>query len=358
MNNTPNPENPPKSPSSAASAASTAPPTSTAVARHAGVSRATVSYVLNGLAAGRVSAATQDKVRAAAEELGYVPHAAARSLRSGSSGIVLIAVPADTVPAFGPLFASFLAGFQTELQSYGYTGVLHGASTGTSALETARTWAELRPAVVMALFGSPLTEQSVALLRRAGTSAVLSYGPPPAPGAHGIAMDQEEAGAVAAAHLLSSGRRAIGVVTPTEPGLEMFSGPRLAGVRAAAAAFPGARVEPLPLDYTEESAAELASRWGRLGLDSAFAYNDEYAMLLMRALQDAGVDIPGETAVVGADDLLLGRLLRPRLTSVRLELPTPAEVAALVDRLIREPEAEPVVHFGSSARIVERESSR
>lgn len=61
---------------------------------------------------------------------------------------------------------------------------------------------------------------------------------------------------------------------------------------------------------------------GELGLDGVFAYNDEYAMLLMRALQDAGVRIPGDTAVIGADDLLIGRLLRPRLSTVRIEMPT------------------------------------
>ncbi|MGA4846032.1 LacI family DNA-binding transcriptional regulator [Streptomyces sp. G5(2025)] len=334
-----------------------APPTSTSVARHAGVSRATVSYVLNGLAAGRVNEATQKKVREAAEELGYVPHAAARSLRSGSSGLVLIAVPADTAPAFGPLFAGFVAGFQSALQEYGYTGVLHGASTGGAPLEAARAWAELRPATVLTTHAGSLTGPSVELLKRSGTSAVVSYGPPPAPGAHGIIVDQEEVGAVAAGHLLTAGRRRIGVVVPAEHGLEMFGAPRLTGARTAAAAFPGARILPLPLARTEESADRLAATWRELDLDGVFAYNDEYAMLMMRALQDAGVDVPGETAVVGADDLLIARLLRPRLTSVRIELPTPGEVAALVDRLVREPWTPPAVHRRSSAHIEARESS-
>ncbi|MYW64114.1 substrate-binding domain-containing protein [Streptomyces sp. SID8379] len=330
-------------------------PTSAAVARHAGVSRATVSYVLNGQAAGKVSAATQAKVKKAARELGYVPHAAARSLRSGSSGLVLIAVPADRVPAFGPLFSAFIARFQTELERHGYTGVLHGARADGSPEDTARAWAELRPAAVLTTFGAPLTADSVDILLRSGTRAVLSFGPPPAPGAHGITMDQEEIGAVAAAHLLSSGRRRLGVVVPRERGLDPFSGPRLAGARAAARAFPGAAVTPLPLAYTEESAARLVAQTREL--DAVFAYNDEYAMLLMRALQDAGVDIPGDLAVVGADDLLLARLLRPRLTSVRTRLPEPGEVAALVDRLISDSSVVPGERFRSTAQIEVRESS-
>ncbi|GGX03906.1 LacI family DNA-binding transcriptional regulator [Streptomyces noursei] len=136
------------------------PLTSAAVARRAGVSRATVSYVLNGQADGRVGARTQARVRAAAEELGYVPHAAARSLRSGRGRIVLLAAPADAVPAFGPLFADFLAGFQTALHHLGYTGVLHGAPAA-SPLAAARDWAELRPAAVLALHGPPLDAAAV-----------------------------------------------------------------------------------------------------------------------------------------------------------------------------------------------------
>ncbi|HET9383256.1 MAG TPA: LacI family DNA-binding transcriptional regulator, partial [Streptomyces sp.] len=58
-------------------------PTSADVARLAGVSRATVSYVLNNTSAVRISEPTRRRVHAAARELGYVPHAAARSLRAG-----------------------------------------------------------------------------------------------------------------------------------------------------------------------------------------------------------------------------------------------------------------------------------
>lgn len=88
-----------------------------------------------------------------------------------------------------------------------------------------------------------------------------------------------------------------------------------------------------------------------------FAYNDAYAMLLMRALQDAGIEIPGETAVVGADDLLLGRLLRPRLSSVRMELATSQPLADLVDRLVRHPGGVPERHDLLRARTIPRESS-
>ncbi|MFF4605554.1 LacI family DNA-binding transcriptional regulator [Streptomyces sp. NPDC001339] len=335
------------------------PPTSAAVARRAGVSRATVSYVLNGRAAGRVGAHTEARVRAAAEELGYVPHAAARSLRAGRGSIVLLSAPADTVSAFGPLATRFLAGFQTALHGLGYTGVLHCAPAD-SPTAAARAWAELRPAAVLALHGPPLDAAAVELLHRSGTAAVLTHGPPAPPGAHTLLLDQREAGLRAGEHLLAAGRRRIAVVRPAEPGLTAFAEPRLAGVRAAAATHPDAEVRPLHLALTEESAARLAASWARLSLDAVFAYNDEYAMLLMRALQDAGHTVgtrsPGEVAVVGADDLLLARLLRPRLTSVRAELTAPDRLAALVAGLIRAPGSPPGTHRLGTFRVEVRES--
>jgi DNA-binding LacI/PurR family transcriptional regulator len=143
---------------------------------------------------------------------------------------------------------------------------------------------------------------------------------------------------------------------PQEPGLDLFSDPRLEGARRAAAGT-GARIEPLSLSYDEESAAQLAARWREFGLDAVYAYNDEYAMLLMRALQDAGIQVPGETAVVGADNLLLGRLLRPRLSTVRIDMATGQRLAELVDRVVRDPGAEPERHGLMGARALHRESS-
>ncbi|MFE0377512.1 LacI family DNA-binding transcriptional regulator [Streptomyces inhibens] len=335
------------------------PPTSAAVAHRAGVSRATVSYVLNGQASGRVGERTQARVRAAAEELGYVPHAAARSLRAGRGSIVLLAAPADTALVFGPLFTRFLAGFQTALHHLGYTGVLHGAPAA-SPTAAARAWAELRPAAVVTLHGPLLDAPAVELLHRAGTAAVLTHGPSAPPGAHTLLLDQHEAGLRAGEHLLARGRRRIGVVRPAEPGLAAFAESRLAGVRAAAAAHPDAEVHPLDLALTEESAARLAAAWHERGLDAVFAYNDEYAMLLMRALQDAGHTIGtgagGRIAVVGADDLLLARLLRPRLTSVRTEITPPERVAEWVAALIRDPAAAPTTHRLGTFHVEARDS--
>ncbi|MFI8521132.1 LacI family DNA-binding transcriptional regulator [Streptomyces sp. NPDC085481] len=327
-------------------------PTSADVARLAGVSRATVSYVLNNTAAVRISEPTRRRVREAAEELGYVPHAAARSLRAGHSRMVLM--PTAHVP-IGPLYSRFFNELQWALRRLDYTVVQYG-SVGLDPDEAARAWAELRPVAVVSLGQVELTAHGVELLRRSGAKAVITVGPQRVEGTHALVMDQAQVGRVAGAHLVERGCRSIGVVMPEEPGLEMFSAPRLAGVRQAAEGV-GARVVPLPLHYEEEPANELAARWRDLGLDGVFAYNDEYAMLLMRALKDAGIAIPGETAVVGSDDLVLGRLLRPRLSTVHIDMVIGRELAELVDRVVRDPESAPVRQELLASRVLHRESS-
>jgi DNA-binding LacI/PurR family transcriptional regulator len=326
-------------------------PTSADVARLAGVSRATVSYVLNNTSSVRISEPTRRRVHEAAKELGYVPHAAARSLRAGHSRIVLM--PAPDVPV-GPLYSQFISELQWALGRLDYTVVQFG-SVGLYGDEAVRAWAELRPVAVL-VPGRGLGPQGVKVLKGSGARAVVTLGPEPVDGAHALLMDHEAVGHCAGSHLHDRGRRRIGVIVPREHGLESFSVPRLKGVRDALHGTTATLTE-LPLAYEEDSAARLAARWRDLDLDAVFAYNDEYAMLLMRALQDEGVRIPEEVAVIGADDLMLGRLLRPRLSTVHIELPSGRDLAELVDRAVRDPAAAPETHNVLGATVVRRDSS-
>ncbi|WP_343240827.1 MULTISPECIES: substrate-binding domain-containing protein [unclassified Streptomyces] len=102
-----------------------------------------------------------------------------------------------------------------------------------------------------------------------------------------------------------------------------------------------ATVTAVEVAYTQDSVAQLVERWPGLGLDAVFAYNDEYAALLMHAFQDAG-NVPDDVAVVGADDLMLASLQRPPLTSIRLNLPGPGVIAETLQQLIEHGTAEPV----------------
>ncbi|MEU9475891.1 LacI family DNA-binding transcriptional regulator [Streptomyces sp. NPDC048191] len=324
--------------------------TSADVARLAGVSRATVSFVLNNTQAHRVSEATRAKVLAAADTLGYVPHAAARSLRAGRNNLVLI--PA-AVSAIGRLVSGWTDDLHTELERYGYTAVLH-AGRFTDPGSAARAWAELRPGAVLALDGTSLDAAGADVLRRAGVQALMAFAPGPVEGVCTVVFDDQRVGALAVDHLVAQGRRHIGVVMPRERGLSAFAEPRLAGARSVAARTT-ATVTPVELEYTRASAAELANGWAERGLDGVFAYNDEYAALLLAVLRDAGVAVPDDVAVVGCDDLVTAALQRPALTTIRLDAPSAAQVAAALHTLMETGTAPPLP--GVEPVLVRRESA-
>ncbi|MCX5276046.1 LacI family DNA-binding transcriptional regulator [Streptomyces virginiae] len=311
--------------------------TSADVARLAGVSRATVSFVLNDTQGHRVSAGTRARVLDAAKQLGYVPHAAARSLRAGRSNLVLM--PAS-ISAIGRLVSDWVDDLHSELDRFGYTAVLH-AGRFTDPLDAARAWAELRPAAVIALDGDRFTPQAAEVLARAGVRGMLAFASHPVEGVYTIGFDHTRIGATAAEHLIARGRSRIGVVMPQERGLGTLAEPRLAGAESVAARHM-ATVTPVELSYTRESATALARRWRSLELDAAFTYNDEYAALLLHALQAEGISVPDEVALVGCDDLVLAELQQPALTTVRLDLPSAARIADAVHELIETGTAAPV----------------
>ncbi|MFI5828187.1 LacI family DNA-binding transcriptional regulator [Streptomyces sp. NPDC051578] len=311
--------------------------TSADVARLAGVSRATVSFVLNDTQGHRVSETTRARVLDAARRLGYVPHAAARSLRAGRSNLVLM--PAS-VSAIGRLVSDWVDDLHSELDRHGYTAVLH-AGRFADPVDAARAWAELRPAAVVALDGDRLTARAAELLRRAGVRGLLAFAARPVPGVHTVGFDHARIGATAVEHLIARGRSRIGVVMPRERGLATLAQPRLAGAESVAARHM-ATVTPLELAYTRQSATALARRWRDLDLDSVFAYNDEYAALLLHALQAEGIVVPDEVAVVGSDDLVLSGFQQPPLTTIRLNLASPAQIADAVHELIETGSTPPV----------------
>ncbi|MCX4695364.1 LacI family DNA-binding transcriptional regulator [Streptomyces sp. NBC_01408] len=324
--------------------------TSADVARLAGVSRATVSFVLNDTQGHRVSAGTRARVLDAARQLGYVPHAAARSLRAGRSNLVLM--PAS-VSAIGRLVSDWVDDLHGELDQRGYTAVLHAGRFG-DPVDAARAWAELRPAAVVALDGDRFTTQAADLLRRAGVRGLLAFAAHPVEGVYTVGFDHTHIGATAAEHLIARGRTRIGVVMPQERGLGTLAEPRLAGAESVAARHL-ATVTPVELAYTRESATALARRWPSLGLDAVFAYNDEYAALLLHAFQAEGIAVPEEVAMVGSDDLVLSALQQPPLTTIRLDLPSPARIADSLHELIetgKAPALPPV-----EAVLVHRQSS-
>ncbi|GGS81230.1 LacI family transcriptional regulator [Planobispora rosea] len=328
----------------------TRPPTSLDVARLAGVSQATVSYVLNDRPGARVSDETRARVREAADRLGYVPHAGARTLRTGRSGLVLISM--EDIP-YGPLAVGTLEELDRELSRRGYTLVQYGARR-LKGVPAARAWAELRPVAVLAGAGK-LNRQAVEVLRSAGVKAVVALGSRPSPVVPSVVLDHEGIGVMAAEHLIDRGCRSLAAVVPAEDGLREMGEHRLAGVQRVARAreIPLTRVD---LPFHEDGAAALAELWRRV--DGVFAYNDDYAMLLMAVLGDAGLAVPGDVRIVGCDDLPLAALLRPRLTTIRLDVSaTPSALVQRLEEIIAESPAVPSRIDPWTATLIVRESS-
>ncbi|UQX00022.1 LacI family DNA-binding transcriptional regulator [Streptomyces sp. RerS4] len=303
--------------------------TSADVARLAGVSRATVSFVLNDTEGHRVGESTRARVLAAAEQLGYVPNATARSLRAGRSNLVLMPTSAS---ALGRLVSDWVDDLHSELDRRGYTAVMH-AGRFKDPVKAARAWAELRPVAVLALDGDRVTAQAAEVMRRAGVRGLLAFSAQPVAGFHTVRFDHSDIGAVATQHLIQQGRTKIGVVMPRERGLDAFAAPRLAGAQRIAARQM-VTVTAMELDYNRESATAVARGWMRSGVDGIFAYNDEYAALLMHALRAQGISVPEDIAVVGCDDLVLSALQEPPLSTVALDLPSAAVIARALHELI------------------------
>lgn len=307
------------------------PPTSSDVARLAGVSQSTVSHVLNDVAEGRYSEETREQVLAAATELGYVPHAMARSLRAGRSNLVLM--PMFDWP-YNPDSFRFFQTLTSHIDELGYTVMLQ-TSRSQPLVSAARTWASLRPIGVIAAAES-LSRDTVNVLYKAGTRAIMAIGTAPSPFVPTILVDYTPAGRAAAQHLLSRGHDRLAVLLPHEPQLLPLGLQRLRGVEQVAREH-GVRVEPVEMGYDKEDASRLAA-WWRHGPrpDGVFTYNDDYGALLMSSLQQAGLSIPGDVALVGCDNLPYCELLTPSLTSVQTPFDTTTRsLAAYFDDLIQ-----------------------
>jgi DNA-binding LacI/PurR family transcriptional regulator len=141
--------------------------TSADVARMAGVSRATVSYVLNDTPHQTISAATRSRVRAAAEALGYAPSAAARALRTGRSDVVLCLLPDWPI---GSGMGALLGNLSTALARHGLTFVAHPGSREDRPI--AHIWKALSPAAVLAF--TDFSDDEIDAMRAAGVALVVA----------------------------------------------------------------------------------------------------------------------------------------------------------------------------------------
>lgn len=284
--------------------------TSADVARHAGVSRATVSQVLNGHAA-RFSAGTAAKVFAAAQELGYEPSAAGQALRRGSSSLVVALLPHTT---FGGNLQDVFERMTETLADRGYTLILRLSGTAPNSLD--RLIASVKPAAVFSL--TPFTAQERAVLNRRGA---LAIDPPSV-----SQVDYNRAiGKLQAETLLAAGHQHIVFAHLRDERQDPFGFAREQGVAEVIRerGLPGIEVVDVDLDL--DAAMALVDTFKTPV--AVACYNDDVAMALLAAARVNSVEVPSQLAVIGMDRTDLSRIAVPRLTTIEYDLAAAAESA-------------------------------
>ncbi|WP_353952775.1 LacI family DNA-binding transcriptional regulator [Knoellia sp. S7-12] len=277
------------------------------VADAAGVSIATVSRVFQG--PGTVAKGTRERVLAAATELNYVPLGAARSLAVSRHELLGLVLP----ELGGPYYSELLMGFESRASELGL-GVIVVVTQGKP--DPSRAIRQLMSRVdALAILGSDLDDETLAQLAMAKPLLSLA-------GAAGGVIDSLAAENVTSAeqltrHLLEHGRRSLLFLGDPDAGADIAG--RYAGFSAAHAAHGLEVAEPVRIGLRESDGTAFAAAYlaGEHRTDALVCANDELALAVLGHLQDHGLSVPTDVAVVGWDDVMAARHVRPALTTVR-----------------------------------------
>ncbi|MFF0327661.1 LacI family DNA-binding transcriptional regulator [Nonomuraea angiospora] len=276
------------------------------VARHAGVSRSTVSYILNGHG-DRFSQATRDAVQRAVAELGYRPHSAGRALARGQSDLILLVLPISPNGQF-----SQVADQLTEaLAEHGLSLLMCSATASARSFAAVITTA--RPRMVIAL--SELSESKLAVLSSAGVRTLDIAHAISQPGGHSWTVGRTQA-----EHLMRRGYRRIAYARLTEARDDVLLRAREQGVREACRA--AGMDEPQVITVALRADADLDAI-ASLPIGTGLAcYNDDTAAAALAAARVIGRTVPQELGVVGVDDTPVATQTSPRLTTIGFGPPT------------------------------------
>jgi len=292
-------------------------PTLEAVARRAGVSRATVSRVVNGSTT--VAEAIRDAVNRAVEELGYVPNQAARSLVTQRTESIALILPETANRVFSDdlFFPAVIRGVSMTLEAADKQLVLMMAGSDAShdRVERYAMAGHVDGVMFASMHGAdPLPGK----LARLGIPVACGGRPMSAPATPIPYVDVDHAGGVTSAvrHLLGTGRRRIATIAGPQ---DMVAGvDRLTGYRAAVREA-GLTEHVETGDFTRESGVRAMRRLlaDDPAVDAVFVASDMMAHGALQALRDDGRRVPADVAVIGFDDFDISRYSEPPLTTVR-----------------------------------------
>ncbi|MFZ0743918.1 MAG: LacI family DNA-binding transcriptional regulator [Terracidiphilus sp.] len=297
------------------------------IARTCGFSVSTVSIVLSEAPLSQnVAAATREKIRAMALQLGYHPDAFARSLRRQRSQTVGVLAYDLTDPFCIPI----VRGIQSGLHPTNYLPLLMDAQTERKLFDSYLKMILERRAEGVIVIASWIFEETnlladieknhvpIIIVGRDLTRRKISS----------VFVDNEAGGALALRHLCELGHKKIAVIRGPE---ELFdSAPRWAGVQHAAAEagiqFDSRLVFQLPGLTDAISGFEGGLRVSKQMLDSGrpftavLAFDDLTALGVLRGLTEAGLRVPEDCSVLGFDDVLPAEVSTPGITTIRQPL--------------------------------------
>ncbi|WP_434993546.1 LacI family DNA-binding transcriptional regulator [Arthrobacter sp. Ld5] len=327
------------------------------VALAAGVSIKTVSNVINDYE--HIRADTKQRVMEAIADLGYSPNLSARSLRSGRTGVIGLAVPELSLSYFAELADSVIKAAERR----GLKVLIE--QTGGDRARELEILSSPRLQMTDGLLFSPLgmSNEDAHHLKVSFPLVLLGERIFGGPTDH-VTMSNVESARAATEHLIAKGRRRIAVVGGHEGEVIGSAGLRLRGYRQALEAA-GIPFDPRLVAYTTlwhrangaTSMKELLA--SGVAFDGLFGMNDTLALGAMRVLQEAGRRIPDDVAVIGFDDLDEGRYSLPTLSTIdpgRGEIADTA-VRVLLERISGRDGDVPPRELEARFRVVERESS-
>ncbi|GAA3860622.1 LacI family DNA-binding transcriptional regulator [Leifsonia kafniensis] len=316
--------------------------TSRDVARSAGVSRSTVSEVLNGRGH-KFSPATREKVEQAARDLGYQPSAAARSLVRGTSDLVIAFLPNTT---FGGNLQNIFEQATDELAQHGLILVLRFSTPSADSFD--RIISTLNPRAVLSYM--PFTAQERQIMQARGVE-----GFDPTTSADQGSVDYN-IGRMQARYLYDKGHRRLAFAHLIDSRQELFADSREEGVRDECRdrGLP----EPVSLRLGIDRIEALAALDSLGDLPVAIAcYNDDVAASIVSAAIIRGRQIPDNVAVVGMDNTPLSRVMVPRLSTIDYPVADAAHgtVAGIIAGITGDPVNSPdqLIQF----RVLDRETA-
>ena len=292
-------------------------PTIADIARRAGVTKAAVSFALNGQPG--VSAATRERILAIAAEIGFQPNSAARALSDGRAGVfgLIIDRPASTL-GVEPWFTQLISGIQAEL-SGDHTALLFTMAEDQDAeIALYRSWWAQRRVDGVFLVDLQIGDRRVAILEELKMPAVVIGDPAGAGSLPAIWQDDAAAIRAVVEYLAAAGHQRIARVTG--PPRLWHTKIRTDAFRAAAAAAGAAGVHAILRegDYTGEKGAAVTRELlhGSEPPTAILYDNDLMAISGLGAAQQLGVHVPAELSIVAWDDSAFCEVVHPPLSAL------------------------------------------